>query len=30
MKGEALTVSAVEVECKACGDAACKVSLGWE
>jgi len=30
MKGEALTVSAVEVECKACGDGACKLSLGWE
>jgi len=30
MKGEALAVSAVEVNCKACGDAACKVQLGWE
>jgi predicted hydrocarbon binding protein len=30
MKGEALTVSAVEVGCKACGDAACRVQLGWE
>jgi energy-coupling factor transport system substrate-specific component len=30
MKGESLTVSAVEVECKAAGDAACKVQIGWE
>jgi len=30
MKGENLAVSAVEVECKATGDATCKVQLGWE
>lgn len=29
MKGEALTVSAVEVDCKACGDPACNVQVGW-
>jgi energy-coupling factor transport system substrate-specific component len=30
MRGETLAVSAVEVECKASGAAACKVQLGWE
>jgi predicted hydrocarbon binding protein len=30
MKGEALVISAFEVNCKACGDAACKVQLSWE
>jgi len=30
MKGEALAVSAVEVNCKACGDPTCKVQLSWE
>jgi predicted hydrocarbon binding protein len=30
MREETLAVSAVEVECKASGAAACKVQLGWE
>jgi len=30
MKGEAHAVSAAEVDCKACGDAACRIQLGWE